>query len=146
MPNYYAQIDSKGRVEGLSALSGEVQSEFLVPIDEKLYGNENLLFTRYVKGEFTGYLAELKADKESIPADGTEDLTVHITIHDWNGEVHRDYQEPISIEVAGIRQQVQSVKGTAEITISSEEPGEFKVRTLGLDRDAELKVVILDVK
>lgn len=142
MPNYYAQIDAEGRVEGLSELSGEVLSELLIPIDEELYKNPNLMFTRYVNGAFEGVHSDIRADKTTITGDGKDVLTLQIVVSDWKGQPLHEYSEPLLVEVGGIQQQVKSSKGAAEITITSEESGEFRVRTLGLDRNAELKVVV----
>lgn len=142
MPNYYAQIDSEGRVEGLSELSGEVESEFLIPIDEELYDNPNILFTRYVEGSFEGYLAEMKTDHAGIAANGSDTLTIQIIVSDWKNNVMKEYNELVLVEVNGVQRNVKTSGGIADITITSDEPGEFRVRTLGLDRNAELKVVV----
>ncbi|MNH83618.1 hypothetical protein D3C87_451840 [compost metagenome] len=142
MPNYYAQIDAEGRVEGLSELSGEVLSELLVPIDEELYRNPNLMFTRYVNGAFEGVHSEITADKTMITGDGKDVLTLQIAVFDWKNQLLREFNKPILVEVGGIQQQVKSSEGVAEITITSDESGEFRVRTLGLDRNSELKVVV----
>lgn len=142
MPNYYAQLNKDKRVVCLSQLSGEVQSERLIPIDEELYNNHNLLLMRYIDGDFVGTVALMEADKPAIAADGEDTLTVQITVTDWQGKVAKDFDDEIALEMNGMSQSVKASKGTAEITISSEEPGEYILRTTNLDRNAEWKVVV----
>lgn len=144
MPNYYAQIEPDGRVFALSELAGEVTANDMIPISEELYQNNRLLFTRYVDGEFKGLFPQLESDKSVIKPDGEEVLTVTITITDWQGKVQSTFNEELSIELNGMKQTVKPTKGVAEITISSDESGEFLMKTTGLDRNAELKVVVSD--
>ncbi len=144
MPSYYAQIDEKGRVFAVSELAGEIDSPDMIPIHESQYQNSQLLFTRYVKGEFQGWFARMEADETAITANGQDTMTVQITVTDWEGKVQKAFNEELVVELDGMRQKVKAAKGVAAITISSEEPGEFLLRTSGLDRNAELKVVIAD--
>lgn len=144
MPNYYAQIEPDGRVSALSELAGEVTASDMIPINEELYQNNRLLYTRYVDGEFKGLFAQIESDKSVIKSDGEEMLTVTITITDLQGKVQSTFNEELSIELNGIKQTVKPTKGVTEVTISSDEPGEFLMKTIGLDRNAELKVVVTD--
>lgn len=144
MPNYYAQVDRDGRVFALSELSEEVKVDDLISINEEQYHDRRLLLTRYVDGEFQGDFAEILSDKPMIKSDGEDTLTVTITVTDWRGKVQKEYKDELTIELNGIRQTVSPTKGVAEITISSSEPGEFQMRTIGLDRNAELQVVVND--
>ncbi|WP_058301142.1 hypothetical protein [Gorillibacterium timonense] len=142
MPNYYAQIDSEGRVFGLSQLADAVAADDLIPIDQESYTNPNLLYTRYVNGEFQGFLVRMEADKALIAPDGSDAMTIQATVTDWRGNVQKDYREELVLELNGMRHAVKVKEGVADLTISSDEPGEFRVRTVGMDRNAELKVVV----
>lgn len=144
MPNYYAQIEPDGRVSALSELAGEVTANDMIPISEELYHNNRLLSTRYVDGEFKGLFTQIVSDKSVIKSDGEEVLTVTITITDWQGKIQSAFNEELNIELNGMKQTVKPIKGVAEVTVSSNEPGEFLMRTVGLDRNAELKVVVSD--
>lgn len=144
MPNYYAQIDQDGRVFGVSELAGKVTAEDMIPIEEDMFRNGNLLMMRYVDGTFQGMIAELTADKAYIQADETEKLTIEIVVKDWQNKLMKDYSEDILVEVGGVQRPVKLKKGQAEITLTSGEPGIFTVRTLNLDRNGELKVVVKD--
>ncbi|MNW41262.1 hypothetical protein D3C74_183960 [compost metagenome] len=144
MPNYYAQIEPDGRVFALSELAGEVTASDMIPISEELYQNNRLLYTRYVDGEFKGLFAQMESDKSVIKPDGEEMLTVTITMTDLLGKVQSEFNEELDIELNGMKQTVKPTKGVAEITISSDEPGDFLMKTIGLDRNAELKVVVSD--
>ncbi|SDE96769.1 hypothetical protein SAMN04488542_10454 [Fontibacillus panacisegetis] len=144
MPNYYAQIEQDGRVFALSELAGEVTASDMIPINEELYQNNRLLYTRYVDGEFKGLFAQMESDKSVIKPDGEEMLTVTITMTDLLGKVQSEFNEELDIELNGMKQTVKPTKGVAEITISSDEPGDFLMKTIGLDRNAELKVVVSD--
>lgn len=144
MPNYYAQIDQEGRVFSLNELAGEVNSTDLIPISQELYNNMNLLRTRYVNGEFVGLTAELTSDKACIAADGSDCLTIQVRVTDWQGQPQTSYNDEVMIDVNGMQQAIKLSKGLATFTLSSEEPGEFMVRTLKLDRNTELKVVVSD--
>ncbi|MGV2795143.1 hypothetical protein GNF78_18250, partial [Clostridium perfringens] len=79
MSRFYAQIDEEGRVIGLSDLGEKVESKNLIPIEEDEYNNPMLLRMRYVDGAFTGTVAHLKADKDSIEANGSDVLTVDLS-------------------------------------------------------------------
>ncbi|MCK8487129.1 hypothetical protein M0651_08110 [Paenibacillus sp. MBLB2552] len=144
MPNYYAQIDEEGRVFAVSELSGEVESPNLVPISEQQYKRGNLLFTRYADGGFTGDFVRMEADKTQIRADGEDTVTVTITVVDWQGQVQKEFNNEVAVELNGIRQTVKAAKGVAEVTISSDEPGAYALKTVGLDRNGDLKVVFVD--
>jgi hypothetical protein len=144
LPNYYAQIDKNGKVEGVSELAGEIQLDTLIPITFEQYMNRDILFTRYVKGSFVGLVTELVADKQVIAPDGSDIAIVTISVTDWQGAPQKDYNGNIIVEVNGQQQSVKVIKGAAEISISSEEPGEFWMRTIHMDRNAELKVVASD--
>lgn len=142
MPNYYAQIDAEGRVYAVSQLAGEVQEDHLIPINEEMYKDGRLLFTRYAQGKFSGSTAVLRGDKPAILADGQDRMKVEITVTDWRGELQKDLLKDLKVELGGMTQLVPLIDGTAEITISSGEPGTYVFRTIGLDRDAALKVVV----
>ncbi|WP_334075462.1 MULTISPECIES: hypothetical protein [Paenibacillus] len=101
---------------------------------------------RYADETFTGTMARLKADKDSIAADGSDVLTVDLSITDWQGNIQEDFNEDVQLEMNGIQQAISVSKGKAALTVSSEEPGEFRLSTLGLDRNAGLKVVVTDGK
>lgn len=146
MPNYYAQINEEGRVIALSDLGEQVESEYLIPIDENQFKTPSLLRMRYVGEAFTGIAASFKTDKESIIAGGTDTMTVEVVLTDWQGRTLEDEKAEISVDLNGVQQSVSVSKGRASLTVSSDEPGEFKLRTLGLDRNAELKVVVTDGK
>ncbi|RCX16470.1 hypothetical protein DFP94_11290 [Fontibacillus phaseoli] len=144
MSRYYAQLNREKRVIGLSDLAGEVESEWLVPIDEQQFNNLNLLNTKYVDGAFAGSIAELSGDKATIESDGEDLMTLSLSVFDWEGRIQQSFNDQVLIDVNGIQQPVQVTKGKMEMTLSSEEPGEFWVRTVGLDRNAVLKVVVSD--
>jgi len=144
LPNYYAQMEKDGRIFAVSELAGEVNADDLIPITEEQYRDRRLLFTRYVNGEFCGVFAEIHSDKISIRPDGQEAMTVTISVTDWQGTLQKDYSEELIVELGGMRQTIKPVKGIAEFTISSDEPGEFMMRTIDLDRNAQLKVVVTD--
>jgi len=146
MSNFYAQINDEGRVIGLSDLFEPVESKNLISIEEEQYNNFMLLRMRYVDGAFTGTVAHLKADKESIEANGSDVLTVDLSITDWQGNIQEDFNEEVQLEMNGLQQNISVSKGRASLTISSEEPGEFRLSAFGLDRNAELKVVVTDGK
>ncbi|MNC61446.1 hypothetical protein D3C75_1113880 [compost metagenome] len=116
----------------------------MIPISEELYQNNRLLYTRYVDGEFKGLFAQMESDKSVIKPDGEEMLTVTITMTDLQGKIQSDFNEELGLELNGMKQTVKPTKGVAEITISSDEPGNFLMKTIGLDRNAELKVVVSD--
>ncbi|MNN79587.1 hypothetical protein D3C81_1962420 [compost metagenome] len=80
-----------------------------------------------------------------IQANGEETMTVKITVTDWQGKVQKEFNDELTVELNGMRQTLTPTKGVAEISISSDEPGEFQMKTSGLDRNAELKVVVSDV-
>lgn len=144
MPNYYAQIDEESRVFTLSELAGEVKHDHLIPISEEQYQDRRLMHTRYVDGDFQGLFAVIEADKPAIKPDGEDVLTVQVTVTDWQGKVQKAYNEELEVELNGMRQSLKLTKGTADITISSSEPGQFVLKTAGLDRNSELKVVVTD--
>ncbi|WP_059040808.1 hypothetical protein [Paenibacillus rubinfantis] len=144
MPNYYAQIDEEGRVFAVSELAGEIESPDLIPISQEQYQGGNLLFTRYAEGRFTGNFVRMEADKTQIQADGEDTVTVKITVIDCQGQVQKEFNEEVAVELNGIRQTVKTAKGVAEVTISSEEPGVYALKTAGLDRNGDLKVVVVD--
>lgn len=144
MPKYYAQLDEEMRVFTVSELAGEVDSPDMIPITEEQYRDGRLLLTRYVDGQFQGCFARMESDKSSIQPDGEDVVTVKVFITDWQGEVINDFNDEVTLELNGMRQTIQALNGIAEITISSEELGEFKLKTVGLDRNAELKVVVVD--
>lgn len=143
MPNFYANINSNGKVVGVSELSAEVVSERLVPISKEQYENPNIFHTSYVKDAFVGYLSQLKSDKEKIVANGTDIATITAFIYDWLDVLQTDYKQDVIFEVNGIQQAVQPVKGVATVTLSSEEPGEFFVTTVNLDHNRSVKVVVV---
>lgn len=144
MPKYYAQVDEEMRVFTVSELAGEVDSPNMIPITEEQYLDGRLLLTRYVDGQFQGYFARMESDKSSIRPDGEDVVTVKVLITDWKGEILGDFNKEVTLELNGMQQSVKAMNGIAEITISSEEPGDFKLKTAGLDRNAELKVVVVD--
>lgn len=144
MPNYYAQIDQDSRVIGVSELAEEVKSDEMIPIEEDIYRSGNLLMMRYVDGAFEGMISQLTADKEYILADETDKLTILIVVKDWQNKILKDYAGEMLVEVGGMQRPVKVKKGQAEITLTSGEPGVFTVRTLNLDRNGELKVVVKD--
>ncbi|MEF2967476.1 hypothetical protein V3851_16740 [Paenibacillus sp. M1] len=144
MSRYYAQLNREQRVIGVSDLAGEVESEGLIPIDEKLFNNMNLLNMRYVDGTFVGFIAEFSADKASILSNGNDIMTLKLNVLDWEGRLQQSFNDQVLVDVNGIEQYVQVTKGTAELTLSSEEPGEFLVRSVGMDKNAVLKVVVTD--
>ncbi|MFB9328614.1 hypothetical protein ACFFSY_21985 [Paenibacillus aurantiacus] len=147
MPNYYAQIDENGELVGVSALSGEVKHEHLIPITEEQYGNPAILYTRYVKGEFTGSAVLLSADKDVFAPNGQDLVTIQAKLTDWqNNPITDPARQEIVLDINGARQTFKASKGEAVITISSDEPGEFLVRTINFDRNAELKVVATDAR
>ncbi|WP_435922500.1 hypothetical protein [Paenibacillus sp. DYY-L-2] len=145
MSNFYAQIEN-GRVVGLSDISEKVESPFLIPIEEDQYNTPLLLGMRYEDGAFIGTIADFKADKAGISANGSDMLLIELTILDWQGKPQEDFHEEVQLEMNGIQQSISLSKGRASLTISSDEPGIFRLRTLGLDRNAELKVVVTDGK
>ncbi|WP_410772188.1 hypothetical protein [Fontibacillus sp. BL9] len=146
MSNYYAQLNEEGRVIGLSDLSEPTEADNMIPIEEAHFNIPLLLRMRYMDGTFTGTVSNLKANKDSIVSDGAEILTVELTVTDWRGEIQEDFSEEVQLEMNDLQQSISVSKGQAAFTISSEEPGEFRLRTLGLDRNAELKVVVTDGK
>lgn len=144
MPNYYAQISSN-KVVGLSQLSGAVSSGVLVPITEAQYANDNLFSYRYVNGTFIPPMSIMSADKTVIAADGQDAVTIKLDLSDA-GDLSRfaDGGEDVIVEVNGMRQAVQGMDGVAVLTLTSEEPGEYLVRTVNLDSEETLKVVVKD--
>lgn len=145
MSNFYAQIES-GRIVGLSDISEKVESPFLIPIEEGQYNTPLLLGIRYEDGAFFGTIADFKADKVGISANGSDMLLIELTILDWQGKPQEDFNEEVQLEMNGLQQSISLSKGRASLTVSSDEPGIFRLRTLGLDRNAELKVVVTDGK
>ncbi|MBD2867731.1 hypothetical protein [Paenibacillus arenilitoris] len=145
MPDYfYAQINESGRVIGISQLAQEVKSEYMIPITKEQFDNQNMLFTRYDGGSFAGTSANIEADKPVIAPNGTDVMTVKVRVADWNDKPQGSYSENVIIEVNGLQQSVKAVGGVAELSLSSSEPGEFHLRTVNLDRNAEIKVVVSD--
>ncbi|MBM6996814.1 hypothetical protein IM700_014250 [Paenibacillus sp. DXFW5] len=144
MPNYYAQIDEDGRVYAVSELAGEVEAPNLIPVSEQQYRSGNLLFTRYAEGSFTGNFARMEADKTQIQGNGEDTVTVKITVVDWQGQVQKEFNGEVAVELNGIRQSVKAAKGVAEVTISSDEPGAYALKTVDLDRNGDIKVVVVD--
>ncbi|MCP8970053.1 hypothetical protein [Ectobacillus ponti] len=142
MPNFYANINpATGKVIGVSELSAEVVSETLVPITQEQYGNPNIFYTTYINGSFTGYFPQVKADKESIMANGTDTATITASIYDWQGVLQTSYKEEVLFEVNGMQLSVPPVKGAATMTFSSEESGEYYIRTRNLAQNRSVKVV-----
>ncbi|RED40738.1 hypothetical protein [Paenibacillus sp. VMFN-D1] len=144
MPNYYAELDEEGKVFAVSELGGVVDSPLMIPITFEQYQDRRLLFTRFVEGKFQGAFARIEADKSSIAATGEDTLSAQIIITDWEGNVQDEYNEVIQVELNGVLQSVKTEKGVAHITVTSDEPGAFVLKTHGLDRNAELKVVVAD--
>lgn len=144
MPNYYAELDGEGKVFAVSELAGVVDSPLMIPITFEQYQDRRLLFTRFVEGKFLGTFARIEADKSTIAATGEDTLTARITVADWEGNVLDNYNEVIQVELNGVRQPVKAEKGVVNITVTSEEPGAFVLKTHGLDRNVELKVVVTD--
>ncbi|MFC4101715.1 Ig-like domain-containing protein [Paenibacillus xanthanilyticus] len=144
MPKYYAQIDASGKLVSVSALSGEVHSEFMIPLTQEQYENQALLYTRYVGGEFVGTNVTLTSDKTVIAPNGRDLLTIQAKVTDWQNKPLAGTSPDIILDVNGSRQTVKTVNGEALITLSSAEPGEYLVRTINFDRNAELKVVASD--
>lgn len=143
MPNYYyAQIDEEGGVIGLSNLSGEVVSDLMIPITAEQFNNRQLMRSRYIEGEFRSNIARIQADKSSILPDGSDMVTVEVAVLDLHGELQKDFHEELVLELNGMTRQVPAKNGIATVTISSDEPGVFLLRTLDLDQNAELKVVV----
>lgn len=149
MPNYYAQLNKAGKVIGISQLSGEVDSEGLIPISVEQYESENLLMSRYVNGAFIGQKAVLEADKSVIIADGSDMVILRASVIDISNvsqdSAKAEVIQDITFELNGVQQTVPLIDGYAEISISSEEPGEYVIRTVNLDYNAELLVVAADV-
>lgn len=144
MPNYYAQVDKEGKVFSLAELSGEIHMDELIPITRELFENSNLLGSRYKDGDFVGYYASLEADQTSVSANGTDTITITVRMLNWRNVPQPDYKQELVVEVNGMKQTVALKKGLAELTISSEEPGEFVLRTVNMDRNSEIKVVFTD--
>lgn len=142
MPNYYAQIDEEGGVIGLSSLSGEVVSDLMIPITAEQFNNRQLLRSRYIDGNFRSNIARIQTDKTSILPDGSDLVTVEVAVLDLQGELQKDFNEELLLELNGMTQQVPAKNGIAIVTISSDEPGVFLLRTVSLDQNAELKVVV----
>ncbi|WP_127529249.1 Ig-like domain-containing protein [Paenibacillus kobensis] len=147
MPNYYAQISMNGsnKVIGLSQLSGPVSNGSMVPITEAQYANDSLFSYRYVNGNFIPPMSIMSADKTVIAADGQDTVTIKLDLSDAE-EFPRfaDGDEDVIVEVNGLRQVVKGTDGIAVLTLTSEEPGEYFVRTVNLESEETLKVVVTD--
>ncbi|MGN7356789.1 hypothetical protein ACTHPF_05440 [Paenibacillus sp. SAF-054] len=146
MPNYYAQLDEEGRVIALSNLSGEVISDLMIPITAEQFNNRQLMRSRYIDGEFHSNIARIHADKSSILSDGSDLVTVEVAVLNAQGELQKEFSKELTLELNGMTGQVPVKNGVAAVTISSDEPGVFLLRTVGLDQDAELKVVVTNGK
>lgn len=142
--HYYAQIDQNGKVVGISQLAEEMKMDNLIPISKEQYNNRNMLYTNYSGGSFTGTSANIEADKQIIAPNGIDVMTVKLQVSDWKDAPQEDFAEDVIIEVNGVQQTVKVTNGVAEISLSSNEPGEFIMRTVNLDRNAELRVVVTD--
>lgn len=142
MPNYYAEVNRDGRVVGISELAGEVKAESLIPITKELFDNQNVLFTRYVDDQFVGFYTVLEADRSILESNGVDFITIKARVYDWKNTLHTMYSQEVVFEVNGLQQAVKARKGVAELTLSSEEPGEFVVRTTNFDQNGDVKVVV----
>lgn len=128
-------------------IKAKLQDKNGVPISLQAAGHgDELLNALQTSDIFTGTSAIFKADKESIVAGGSDKMAVEVHLTDWQGEVLEDASESLIVDLNGLQQTVQVSKGKGSLVVSSDEPGEFQLRTMGLERNAQLKVVVVDGK
>lgn len=98
--------------------------------------------TRYVDDQFVGFYTVLEADRSILESNGVDFITIKARVYDWKNTLHTMYSQEVVFEVNGLQQAVKARKGVAELTLSSEEPGEFVVRTTNFDQNGDVKVVV----
>lgn len=91
-----------------------------------------------------GFAAMLSSDKQTITNDGADTMTITVTLSDEQGQIQSAFNEEVQLEMNGMTQAVKLTEGVGTITVSSEEPGEFVLRTVGFERNSQMKVVITD--
>lgn len=128
-------------------IKAKLQDKNGVPISLQASGHgDELLNALQTSDLFAGTSATFKADKESIVAGGSDKMAVEVHLTDWQGKDLEDASEQLIVDLNGLQRTVQVSKGKGSLVVSSDEPGEFLLQTVGLDRNAQLKVVVVDGK
>ncbi|WP_163538328.1 hypothetical protein [Gracilibacillus sp. YIM 98692] len=82
-----------------------------------------------VKAATPEYYTKVSTNQTSIPADGQTEATITAEIYNYLDEPQTEWEGDIIFEVEGQEQTVSTTNGQAEITFSSEEPGDFTIKT-----------------
>ncbi len=105
-------------------------------------------FQKVIIKKFWGMLNRINIEIDKTQLKLGEEVTIYLYWQKFNTELgcYQDDQsnfEDFQVEVAGVQEVISPVNGVAQLIFSSDEPGEFTIRTANPNVDnTEIKVVV----